>query len=91
VENNFSTALTGQSTHEDSVQKSGLRRICLIRLACGKFYFKKNGHPTCIDFLTPYTPAPCDRAYIIEKERERERERKEERERVSERVWERER
>jgi len=27
VENDFLTALTGQSTHEDLVEKSGLRRI----------------------------------------------------------------
>jgi len=27
VENNFLTALTGQSTHQDLVKKSGLRRI----------------------------------------------------------------
>jgi len=37
VENNFSTALTGQSSHEDLVKKSGLRRIlfdksCLRRI-----------------------------------------------------------
>ena len=37
VENNFSTALPGQSTHEDLVKKSGLRRIlfdksCLRRI-----------------------------------------------------------
>jgi len=49
VENNFLAALTGQSTHEDLVQKSGLRRIlfdksCLRRiifiqnLACGAFF-----------------------------------------------------
>jgi len=49
VENNFLTALTGQSTHEDLVKKSGLQRIsfdksCLRRillhknLACGAFF-----------------------------------------------------
>jgi len=48
VENKFSTALTGQSIHEDLVKKSGLRRIlfdksCLLRilfqnLACGAFF-----------------------------------------------------
>jgi len=37
VEINFSTALTGESTHEDLVKKSGLRRIlfdksCLWRI-----------------------------------------------------------
>jgi len=37
VENNFSTALTGQSSHEDLVKKYGLRRIlfdksCLRRI-----------------------------------------------------------
>jgi len=37
VENNFLTALTGQSSHEDLVKKSGLRRIlfdksCLRRI-----------------------------------------------------------
>jgi len=34
VENNFTTALTGQSTQEDLVKKSGLRRI---------FFHKKSG------------------------------------------------
>jgi len=44
VENNFLTALTGQSTHEDLVKKSGLRRIlfdksCLRRIS----FHKKSG------------------------------------------------
>jgi len=49
VENNFLNALTGQSTHQDLVKKSSLRRIffdksCLRRilfhknLACGAFF-----------------------------------------------------
>jgi len=42
VEKNFPTALTGQSTHEDLIKKSGLRRIffdesCLRRI----LFFKK--------------------------------------------------
>jgi len=41
VENNFLTALTGQSTHQDLVKKSGLRHILLRSLACGAFYFMK--------------------------------------------------
>jgi len=41
VENNFTTALTGQSTHEDKVQKSGLRRI-LFNKSCLAFIFVKN-------------------------------------------------
>jgi len=44
VENNFLTALTGQSTHQDLVKKSGLRRIlfdksCLQRIS----FHKKSG------------------------------------------------
>jgi len=44
MENDFSTALTGQSTHQDLVQKSGLRRILFQRigLACGACYLIKN-------------------------------------------------
>jgi len=33
VENNFLTALTGQSTHQNLVKKSGLRRI-LFDMSC---------------------------------------------------------
>ena len=53
MESNFLTALTGQSTHQDLVKKSGLRRIlfdksCLRRilfhknLACDAFFNKKS-------------------------------------------------
>jgi len=43
VENNFSTALTGQSTDEDLVKKSGLRRIlcdksCLAHFVSSKIW-----------------------------------------------------
>jgi len=46
VENNFLTALTGQSTHEDLYKKSGLRRILfdksfIKKLACGAFFSLK--------------------------------------------------
>jgi len=55
VENNFLTALTGQSTHDDLVKKSGLRRIlfdksCLRRILFHKksglqrIFFIKNPH-----------------------------------------------
>jgi len=40
VENKLHTALTGQSTHEDFVKESGLRRI--MSFACGAFCFMKN-------------------------------------------------
>jgi len=44
VENNFLTALTGQSTHEDLVKKSGLRRI-LFDTSCLRhiLFHKRSG------------------------------------------------
>jgi len=42
VENNFLTALTGQSTHEDLVENPACGAFCLKSLACGAFYFIKN-------------------------------------------------
>jgi len=42
VENNFLTALTGESTHEDLVKNPACGAFCLISLACGAFYFIKN-------------------------------------------------
>jgi len=44
VENNFLTALTGQSTHENLIKKSGLRRILFDKscLRCILFH-KKSG------------------------------------------------
>jgi len=44
VKNNFLTALTGQSTHEDLVKKSGLRRI-LSDNSCPRriLFHKKSG------------------------------------------------
>jgi len=44
VENNFLTALTGQSTHEDIVKKSGLRRILFDKSYLRRILFhKKSG------------------------------------------------
>jgi len=41
VENKFSTALTGQSTHEDLVKKSGLRRILFDKSCLRRILFHK--------------------------------------------------
>jgi len=44
VENNFLTALTGQSTHQGLVNKSGLRRILFDKSCLGHILFhKKSG------------------------------------------------
>jgi len=44
VENNFLTALTGQSTHQDLVKKSGLRRILFDKTCLRRILFhKKSG------------------------------------------------
>jgi len=44
VENNFLTALTGQSTHEDLVNKIGLRRILFDKSCLRRILFhKKSG------------------------------------------------
>jgi len=42
VENNFLTALTGQSTHQDLVKNPVCGAFCLISLACSAFDFIKN-------------------------------------------------
>jgi len=42
VENNFLTALTGQSTHQDLVKKSGLRRILFDKSCLRRILFHKN-------------------------------------------------
>ena len=42
MEHSFSTALTGQSTHEDLVKNPACGAFCLISLACGAIYFIKN-------------------------------------------------
>jgi len=42
VEKNFLTALTGQSTHEDSVKKSGLLRILFDKSCLQRILFHKN-------------------------------------------------
>jgi len=42
VENNFSTALTGQSTYEELIKNPACGAFCLRSLACGAFYFIKN-------------------------------------------------
>jgi len=39
VENNFLIALTGQSTHEDFVKKSGLQRILLDKFCLRRILF----------------------------------------------------
>jgi len=41
VENNFLSALTGQSTHQDLVKKSGLRRILLDKSCLWRILFHK--------------------------------------------------
>jgi len=44
VENNFLTALTGQSTNEDLVKKIGLRRILFDKSCLGRIlFYKKSG------------------------------------------------
>ena len=44
MENNFLTALTGQSSHEDLVKKSGLRRILFDKSCLRRILFhKKSG------------------------------------------------
>jgi len=44
VQNNFFTALTGQSTHEDLVKKSGLRHILFDKSCLRRILFhKKSG------------------------------------------------
>jgi len=42
VENNFLTALTGQSTYEDLSKNPACGAFRLISLACSAFYFIKN-------------------------------------------------
>jgi len=42
VENNFRTALTGQSTDEDLVEKSGLRRILFDKSCLQRILFHKS-------------------------------------------------
>jgi len=42
MENNFLTALTGQSTHQDLVKKSGLRRILFDKSCLRRILFHKN-------------------------------------------------
>jgi len=54
VKNNFLTALTGQSTHQDLVKKSGLRRIlfdkcCLRRI----LFYKKSGLRRILSIKNP--------------------------------------
>jgi len=51
VENNFTTALTGQSTHEDKVQKSGLRRILFDKSCLRRIYFRKKSGLRRIFFI----------------------------------------
>jgi len=41
VENNFLTALTGQSTHQDLVNKTGLRRILFDKSCLRRILFHK--------------------------------------------------
>jgi len=54
VENNFLTALTGQSTHEDLVKKSGLRRILFCKSCLPRILFhKKSGLPRIILIRNP--------------------------------------
>jgi len=43
VENIFLTALTGKSIHEDSVKKSGLRRIFFDKSCLRILFHKKSG------------------------------------------------
>jgi len=44
MENNYLTALTGQSTHQDLVKKSGLRRILFHKSCLRRILFhKKSG------------------------------------------------
>jgi len=46
VENSFLTALTGQSTHEDLVKKSGLLRILFDKACLRRIIFhEKSGLP----------------------------------------------
>jgi len=51
VENNFLTALTGQSTHEDLVKKSGLRRIVFYKSCLRRILFHKK-NLACVAFFS---------------------------------------
>jgi len=51
VENNFRTAITGQSTHEDLVRKSGLRRILFDKSCLRHILFHKKSGLRCILFI----------------------------------------
>jgi len=42
VENNFCSALTGQSTHQDWIKKSGLQRILFDKSCLRRILFHKN-------------------------------------------------
>jgi len=51
VENKFSTALTGQSTHEDLVKNSGLRRILFDKSCLRRILFHEKSGLRRILFL----------------------------------------
>jgi len=51
VENNFFTALTGQSTHQDPVKKSGLRRILFDKSCLRRILFHKKIWPAAHSFI----------------------------------------